>query len=72
MRTGFGTYQERGATTVGDRRSYSWVATGDGQYAMEMLLSAKLSRIVCRIGADVSRRRKQKGFRFVVSRIEID
>jgi len=72
MRTGFGTYQERGATTVGDRRSYAWVATGDGQYAMEMLLSAKLSRIVCRIGADVSRRRKQKTLGFVVSRIEID
>ena len=29
MRMGFSTYQGRGASTVGNRRSYAWVALAD-------------------------------------------
>ena len=35
-----------------------------------MVLAPKRTRFAIRIGADVSRHRKQKAFRFVVSRIE--
>ena len=64
---GLGTSWGVVASTVGDHRSYAWLATEHGKYAKKMHPSAKRSWIAIRIGADVSRRRKQKALSFVVT-----
>ncbi len=64
---GLGTSWGVGASTVGNRRSYAWLATEHGKYAKKMHPSAKRSWTAIRIGADVSRRRKQKALSFVVT-----